>query len=180
MKKLEKEYDINRYDIKTSEKLILKKYSKTIKSHEQFDIRLEHYTTKEVINIKQKSLQKIFSLIEEMPEEHILFLYMGENGNNKNNNFLPPIDTSLLINNFNNSDTKLNSFKLNRRNQDEGEIIVNQKISQYLCVFSILFFIMAGLLFIHFLQFIFSEQVRSILLNLYSEHFAFIYSHVSL
>ena len=160
MKKLENEYDINRYDIKTSEKLILKKYSETIKSHDYFDIRLEHYTINEIINIKQKSLRKIFSLAKENPEEHILFLYMGENGNNKNNNFLPPIDTSLLINNLNNSDTKLDNFKLKKRKQEPGEIIVNQKISQYLCIFSILFFIMAGLLFIHFLQFIFSEQVR--------------------
>ena len=85
---------------------------------------------------------------------------MGENGNNKNNNFIPSIDTSLLINNFNNSDKKLNTFVLNKKNINQGAIIVNQKISQYLCIFSILFFIMAGLLFIHFLQFIFSEQVR--------------------
>ena len=158
MKNLEKEYDINRYDIKTSEKLILKKYSETIKSHQHFDIRLEHYTMKEIIIINQKSLKKIFSLAKEIPEEHILFLYMGESGKNKNNNFLPPIDTSLLINNFNNSDTNLASYNLGKSNQKE--IIANPKISQYLCVFSILFFIMAGLLFIHFLQFIFSEQVR--------------------
>ena len=178
MKKLEKEYDINRYDIKTSEKLILKKYSETIKKHNQFDIRLEHYTTKEIINIKQKSLLKIFSLAKEIPEEHILFLYMGENGNNKNYNFLPPIDTSLLINNLNNSDTKLDTFNLKRRNIDKEDNIINQKISQYLCVFSILFFIMAGLLFIHFLQFVFSEQVRKILLiNFYRGLFVFIYSH---
>ena len=158
MKNLEKEYDINRYDIKTSEKLILKKYSETIKSHQHFDIRLEHYTMKEIIIINQKSLKKIFSLAKEIPEEHILFLYMGESG--KNNNFLPPIDTSLLINNFNNSDMRLDNFDLKKKNQEEGEIIVNPKISQYLCIFSILFFIMAGLLLIHFLQFIFSEQVR--------------------
>ena len=160
MKNLEKEYDINRYDIKTSEKLILKKYSETIKSHQHFDIRLEHYTMKDIIIINQKSLKKIFSQSKEMPEEHILFLYMGESGKNKNNNFLPPIDTSLLINNFNNSDMRLDNFDLKKKNQEEGEIIVNPKISQYLCIFSILFFIMAGLLFIHFLQFIFSEQVR--------------------
>ena len=160
MKNLEKEYDINRYDIKTSEKLILKKYSETIKNHQKFDIRLEHYENKEIIIINQKSLLKIFSSIEELPEEHILFLYMGENGNNKNNNFIPSIDTSLLINNFNNSDKKLNTFELNKKNINQGVIIVNQKISQYLCIFSILSFIMAGLLFIHFLQFIFSEQVR--------------------
>ena len=160
MKNLEKEYDINRYDIKTSEKLILKKYSETINNHQKFDIRLERYENKEIIIINQKSLLKIFSSIEALPEEHILFLYMGENGNNKNNNFIPSIDTSLLINNFNNSNKKLNTVDLNKKIINKGEIIVNQKISQYLCIFSILFFIMAGLLFIHFLQFIFSEQVR--------------------
>ena len=160
MKNLEKEYDINRYDIKTSEKLILKKYSETINNHQKFDIRLERYENKEIIIINQKSLLKIFSSIEELPEEHILFLYMGENDNNKNNNFIPSIDTSSLINNFNNSDKKLNTVDLNKKIINKGEIIVNQKISQYLCIFSILFFIMAGLLFIHFLQFIFSEQVR--------------------
>ena len=160
MKNLEKEYDINRYDIKTSEKLILKKYSEVIKLHDKFDIRLEHKKNNDVMTIKQKSLKKVFSLAKEIPEEHILFLFMGENGNNKNNNFLPPIDTSLLINNFNNSDTRLDNFNLKRKNQEQGEIIVNPKISQYLCIFSILFFIMAGLLLIHFLQFIFSEQVR--------------------
>ena len=160
MKNLEKEYDINRYDIKTSEKLILKKYSETINNHQKFDIRLERYENKEIIIINQKSLLKIFSSIEELPEEHILFLYMGENDNNKNNNFIPSIDTSLLINNFNNSNKKLNTVDLNKKIINKGEIIVNQKISQYLCIFSILFFIMAGLLFIHFLQFIFSEQVR--------------------
>ena len=162
MKNLEKEYDINRYDIKTSEKLILKKYTEIIKSHQNFDIRLEHYTNNEIIIIDQKSLRKIFSLVKEIPEEHILFLYMGESGKNKNNNFLPPIDTSLLINNLNNSGTRLDSFNLEkkRNNKGQGEIIVNQKISQYLCIFSILFFIMAGLLFIHFLQFIFSDEVR--------------------
>ena len=161
MKNLEKEYDINRYDIKTSEKLILKKYSETIKSHQHFDIRLEHYTINELINISQKSLRKIFSLIKELPEEHILFLYMGENGNFNNNNFLPPIDTSLLINKLTSSGTRLDTFNLEKNNtKEQGEIIVNQKVSQYLCIFSILFFIMAGLLFIHFLQFVFSDEVR--------------------
>ena len=162
MKNLEKEYDINRYDIKTSEKLILKEYSEIIKSREQFDVRLEHYTGEKMLIIKQKSLKRMFSLAKEIPEEHILFLYMGENGNNKNYNFLPPIDTSLLINNLDNSDKKLGNFKFNKNKIKEGETIVNPKISQYFCIFSILFFIMSGLLFIHFMQFIFSEQVRYI------------------
>ena len=162
MKNLEKEYDINRYDISTSDKLFLKQYSEIIKSHDQFDVRFEHFTIKEILTIKKKSMGKIFSLVKEIPEEHILFLYMGENGNNKNYNFLPPIDTSLLINNFDNSDKKLGNIKFNKNKMKESETNINPKMSQYLCIFSILFFIMSGLLFIHFMQFVFSKQVRYI------------------
>ena len=162
MKNLEKEYDINRYDISTSDKLFLKQYSEIIKSHDQFDIRLEHRSKEEILTLTQKSMRKIFSLVKEIPEEHILFLYMGENGNNKNFNFLPPIDTSLLINNLDNSDKKLGSIKFNKNKMKKNQTNINPQISQYLCIFSILFFIMSGLLFIHFMQFILSEQVRYI------------------
>ncbi len=162
MKNLEKEYDINRYDIKTSEKLILKKYSEVIKLHDKFDIRLEHKKNNDVMTIKQKSLKKVFSLAKEIPEEHILFLFMGENGNNKNNNFLPPIDTSLLINKITDSSTRLNLINSEKNKSKSGENNThNSKVSQTLCIFSVLFFIIGGLLLIHFLQFIFSEQVRT-------------------
>ena len=70
MKNLEKEYDINRYDISTSDKLFLKQYSEIIKAHDQFDVRFEHFTIKETLTIKKKSMGKIFSLGNEMPEEH--------------------------------------------------------------------------------------------------------------
>ena len=164
MKNLEKEYDISRYDIKTSEKLILKKYSETIKCHDHFDIRLENYQTNEILTLKRKSLEKIFSLAKEMAEEHILFLYMGENGNNKNNNFLPPIDTSLLINKITDSSTRLDIIQNNKNKGKLGENSSNSKISQLLCICSVLFFIIAGLLLIHFLQFIFSEKVRTFII----------------
>ena len=162
MKNLEKEYDINRYDIKTSEKLILKKYSEVIKLHDKFDIRLEHKKNNDVMTINQKSLKKVFSLAKEIPEEHILFLFMGENGNNKNNNFLPPIDTSLLINKITDSSTRLNLINSEKNKSKSGENNThNSKVSQTLCIFSVLFFIIGGLLLLHFLQFIFSEQVRT-------------------
>ena len=168
MKNLEKIYDINRYDIKTSEKLILKKYAETTKKRDKFDIRLENSKTNEILYLKRKSLEKIFSLAKEIPEEHILYLYMGESGNNKNNNnFLPPIDTSLLINKITDSSTRLDILKVNDKNllkKKQGDYnynIKNSKLAQLLCIFSVLFFIIAGLLLIHFLQFIFSEQVSS-------------------
>ena len=81
MRNLEKEYEVHRFDIRTSEKKIFKKYSDTIKSHEQFDIRLDDSSSDDLLTIKESSIQKIFSLIDECPEEHILFLYLGEKKN---------------------------------------------------------------------------------------------------
>ena len=78
MKNLEKEYEVHRFDIKTSEKKIFKKYSETIKSHSDFDIRLEEYKLAQIVKIKEYSIEKIFSFINEYPEEHILFLYLSE------------------------------------------------------------------------------------------------------
>ena len=65
--KAEKEYEVHRYDIKTSEKKILRKYTDTIKAHDIFDIRLEENNNEQILNIKEYSIQKIFSLINEFP-----------------------------------------------------------------------------------------------------------------
>ena len=71
-----------------------------------------------------------------MAEEHVLFLYMGENGNNKNNNFLPPIDTSLLINKITDSSTRLNLINSEKNKSKSGENNThNSKVSQTLCIF---------------------------------------------
>ena len=162
MKKLEKEYEVHRYDIKTSEKKILRKYTDTIKAHDIFDIRLEENNTEQILNIKEYSIQKIFSLINEFPEEHILFLYLNENNNKKHNQ---NIDVSLplieLNNQLNSSEIRLSSYDTETL-PPKQEIVKENKNPQYFCIFSILYFIIAGLLLIHLIQFILSKEVRNI------------------
>ena len=162
MKKFEKEYEVHRYDIKTSEKKILRKYSDTIKAHDIFDIRLEENNTEQILNIKEYSIQKIFSLINEFPEEHILFLYLNENNNKKHNQ---NIDVSLplieLNNQLNSSEIRLSSYDTEIL-PPKQEIVKENKNPQYFCIFSILYFIIAGLLLIHLIQFILSKEVRNI------------------
>ena len=163
MKNLEKEYEVNRFDIKTSEKKILKKYTDTIKIHGELDIRINESNSDELLTINEYSLQKIFSLIEEYPEEHVLFLYLSEykNQNTKQNEKsvnIHTIDSIDSSNQLNSSDIRLDTFDI--ESPPNQEIIKDNKNPQYICIFSILYFIIAGLLIIHLLQFLFSKEVR--------------------
>lgn len=177
MRNLEKEYEVHRFDIRTSEKKIFKKYSDTIKTHEQFDIRLDDSSSDDLLTIKESSIQKIFSLIDECPEEHILFLYLGEK---KNIPLTVSIyDTSLISNQLNTSD-RLDTYDIENPSIKQ-EVIKENRETQYYCIFSILYFIIAGLLTIHFLQYICSKQVRIkyyYFIISYSVHFVFIFFHV--
>ena len=163
MKKLEKEYEVHRYDIKTSEKKIFKKYSDVIRAHSYLDIRLEEDKSNQLIKIKEYSIQKIFSLINEFPEESILFLYLSEYKPQKPlpNRHVPILDTSDINIQLNSSDARIdfNDFESPPSNP---EIIKENKNPQYICIFSILYFIISGVLLIHILQFIFSKEVSII------------------
>ena len=164
MKNLEKEYEVNRFDIKTSEKKILKKYTDTIRIHGELDIRINESISDELISISEFSLQKIFSLIEEYPEEHVLFLYLSEyknqntKQNEKSNVNIHTIDSIDSSNALNASEIRLDTFDI--ESPPNQEIIKENKNPLYICIFSILYFIIAGLLLIHLLQFLFSKEVR--------------------
>ena len=164
MKNLEKEYEVNRFDIKTSEKKILKKYTDTIRIHGELDIRINESISDELISISEFSLQKIFSLIEEYPEEHVLFLYLSEyknqntKQNEKSNINIHTIDSIDSSNALNASEIRLDTFDI--ESPPNQEIIKENKSPLYICIFSILYFIIAGLLLIHLLQFLFSKEVR--------------------
>ena len=164
MKNLEKEYEVNRFDIKTSEKKILKKYTDTIRIHGELDIRINESISDELISISEFSLQKIFSLIEEYPEEHVLFLYLSEyknqntKQNEKSNINIHTIDSIDSSNALNASEIRLDTFDI--ESPPNQEIIKENKNPLYICIFSILYFIIAGLLLIHLLQFLFSKEVR--------------------
>lgn len=159
MKKLEKEFEVHRYDIRTSEKKIFKKYTETIRTHGQFDIRLDDNSSKELLTINEYSLEKIFSLMNEYPEEHILFLYLNEDKDKNKPLFIPKVDSSFMNSTLNSAELRLNSYET-ESNTIKPEIIKENKITQYYCIFCIIYFIMAGLITIHFLQFLFSKQVR--------------------
>ena len=185
MKNLEKEYEVHRFDIKTSEKKIFKKYTDTIKSHSYFDIRLEENKWNELIKIQEYSIQKIFYMINEYPEEHILFLFLSEykmpqiNKNKKKEISLPTLDTSELNNQLNSSDIRLEISDLESP-PSNPEILKENNNPQYICIFSILYFIIAGLLLIHLLQFIFSKEVSnnkfiSILIIIFLVYFLLLY-----
>ena len=163
MKNLEKEYEVHRYDLKTSEKKIFKKYSDIIKTHSYFDIRLEEDKKNQLIKIKEYSIQKIFSLINEYPEESVLFLYLSEYKPQRPmpKNYIPVLDTSDINIQFNSSDSRLDINDLESP-PSNPEIIKENKNPQYICIFSILYFIISGVLLIHILQFIFSKEVSII------------------
>lgn len=156
MKSLENEYEVHRFDIKTGEKKIFKKYSEIIRTHKQLDVRFDEDTSDKLLTIKDYSIQKIFSLINEYPEEFILFLFLSEN---KNNTINPSTtDTSIIVNQQNSLD-RLVSYDSDI-SQPKEENSEEYRIAEYYCIFSVLYFIMAGLISIHFLQFLFSKQVR--------------------
>ena len=168
MKNLEKEFEVHRFDIKTSEKKIIKKYSDTIKIHGVLDIRLEEKKFNNLLKIKDYSLQKIFSLIKEYPEEHILFLYLCENKNQRQilkkdkqniQTNVSMLDTSDINNPLNSSEVRLGLYDI-ESSPSHSELLNENRNPQYICIFSILYFILAGLLLIHLLQFIFSQNVR--------------------
>ena len=74
MEILTKDFIIKRKDLETNDKKIIHKYSKIIKNHRIINIRLNKKS--DLININNKSINKIFDFLEEeIPEEHILFLF---------------------------------------------------------------------------------------------------------
>lgn len=168
MKNLEKEYEVHRYDIKTNEKRIVKKYTDIIKIHGEFDIRINDSNSDELLTINEYSIQKIFSLLEEYPEEHILFLYLNDerdkNLKQNKNLHINMTDTTIdSSNQLNSSGIRLDTFDIEIPSNQE--VIKANKNLQYFCIFSILYYIIAGLLLIHLLKFLFSKEVNKLFYN---------------
>ena len=66
-----------------------------------------------------------------------------------------------LNNQLNSSEIRLSSYDTETL-PPKQEIVKENKNPQYFCIFSILYFIIAGLLLIHLIQFILSKEVRNI------------------
>lgn len=184
MKSLEKEYEVNRYDIKTSEKKILKKYGDVIKKHENYDIRVEEDSiTNGLINIKEITLQKIFSFIEDtIPEEHVLFLYLCKKKNKPQSVSVPTesgLNDSSIINIP--SNRGIGELKINKKEDEKENIQIKKNKAKTDLLFSIVFFIVGLLFLIHLLIFTFSDNVSNqynYFIFLSSLQYAFIFSVV--
>ena len=178
MKKLESEFQVHRYDIKTKEKKMIKKYSEIVKKHENLDLRLNEDSINELIKLNKYTLNKIFYLLSDsIPEEHILFLYEPSKFENTNLISSPKnvrtisIDTSVDINSENrleisesenphsnnknkNSDTILDSIKnVTMKN------IKNVTIGKYYSISCITFLIYGFLTLLHLFRYLKSKEV---------------------
>jgi hypothetical protein len=112
MKNLELNYEIKRKDLETNDQNIVQIYSKILKKHKKLDIRFNRNNST-LLSINKKTIKKIFEFLEnEIPEEHILFLFekkdYKKNKKEKNNE---------------NKQTKDNKDKENKtpRNAEEKE-----------------------------------------------------------
>ena len=171
MKKLESEFKVCRYDIKTKERKIIKKYSQIIEKHEKYDLRLSEINSNELKKLNNYTLNKLFNLLSDtIPEEHILFLYEPlkiENTNNISNQKIE--DSATISNNYeanspenrlenSDSDNPLDK-NLNDIIDNINNIIKNINIKEYYRVLYITFLLYGLLICLHLLKFYNSKEV---------------------
>ena len=176
MKKLESEFKVFRYDIKTKERKIIKKYSQIIEKHEKFDLRLSEINSNELIKLNNYTLNKLLNLLSDtIPEEHILFLYEPskiENVNNissQKNTSSSFLDYSGVLNTTENSlDIFESEISLNKKLGKIGDTIQNiniikniknVSIRKYYSILCITFLLYGSLIFLHLLRFFSSKEV---------------------
>ena len=176
MKNLESIYEVCRYDIKTGEKTIIKKYSEIIKKHKNLDLRLREINNNELIKLNNYTLNKLFYLLSDtIPEEHILFLYEPskiENVNNissQKNTSSSFLDYSGVLNTTENSlDIFESEISLNKKLGKIGDTIQNiniikniknVSIRKYYSILCITFLLYGSLIFLHLLRFFSSKEV---------------------
>ena len=179
MKNLESVFKVDRYDIKTREKKIIKKYSEIIKNRENLDLRLNETSSKELIKLNKYTLNKIFYLLSDtIPEEHILFLFESSKIENAKNISNRKTSDSIITDNSdvdNLSDERIDTFESDSSPNEKLDstidiidIIKNTNIIKYIKnmdrrkYFNILcftFLIYGFLTFIHFLRFFNNKEV---------------------
>lgn len=186
MKNLGKEYEVHRKDLKTKDKKLIKKHSDVLKKHKFYDVRIEKLSDKEnkkPIKIKSKSIETIFELINDknvIIEEHALFLFLCEKKRKTSHNSLNINDSELIDSSVINVPSSSERAFIDERNKNSifeidettndtsirismNEKKMKNKISIFFCVFSVIFFIEAVLLFYHLLKFFLSDQVSYII-----------------
>ena len=178
MKNLEYFYNVERDDIEMSDKKLLEKYSKITKKHKYLDLRLN--TPNEfdngLLSINVKSIKKIFDfLVNEIPEEHILYLYLIEKKTkekkhkNKKSKNEYRIDTSSADNELKNEAKEENDENEEKREFLTLEVenpvlkkfktLTHQIMKTYYFVFCRLCFIIAILFTMHLFKYLISKYV---------------------
>ena len=198
MKNLELNYEIKRKDLETNDQNIVQIYSKILKKHKKLDIRFNRNNST-LLSINKKTIKKIFEFLEnEIPEEHILFLfekkdYKKNKKEKKNNESIINTSTST------NSNTNINKIieEVNDENEEKRQFLtlevenpenpvlkkfktLTQKVmKKYYFIFCVLCLIIAILFTIHLFMYLLSKEVTINIIynNLYSLNFVNIYWH---
>ena len=169
MENLEKIFIVERKDIEIKDKKILHKYTKIKNRHKAFDIRFNNINS-DLIIVNNESIQKIFNfLIEEVPEEHILFLFEKELNEKKiepKNEFIISTNTNNKKNEEENEENeeKKQFLTLEIENPENPVLkkfrtVTHQIMKKYYFIFFILCFIIAILFSIHFFSYLISKEL---------------------
>ena len=178
MKNLEYFYNIERDDLETNDKKILEKYSKITKKHKYLDLRLNtpNAFDNDLLSINVKSIKKIFDFLgNEIPEEHILYLYLIEKKTKEKKHKNKKSKNEYIIDNSSpDNELKNESKEENDENEEKREFLTlevenpvlkkfktltHQIMKTYYFVFCILCFIIAILFTIHLFKYLISKYV---------------------
>ena len=164
MKNLEKKYIIERKDINTTDKKIVKKYSDIIKKHKKLDLRL-NIKNSDLIHININSIEKIFHFLEnEVEEEYILFLlekeYIDKKLEQNNDNIITTNKKEEEI--FENEEKKdFLTLEVENPVLKKFKTLTHQIMKKYYFIFCILCFIIAILFIIHLFSYLISDEAKS-------------------
>ena len=176
MKNLEYFYNVERDDIEMSDKKLLEKYSKITKKHKYLDLRLNTPNPfgNDLLSINLKSIKKIFDFLEnEIPEEHILYLFEKKAKEKKHKNKKSKNEYIIDTSSPNNEQIK-ETKEENDENEEKREFLTlevenpvlkkfktltHQIMKTYYFVFCILCFIIAILFTIHLFKYLISKYV---------------------
>ena len=181
MEILTRDFIIKRKDLETNDKKIVHKYSKIIKNHRLIDIRLNKEY--DLIKINNKSINKIFDFLEEeIPEEHILFLFEKEYKEDKMKSKKEYISTDKKIeekeNEENEEKKEFLTLEIENPVLKKFKTVTHQIMKKYYYIFCILCFIIAILFTIHLFSYLISKELNiDFIKSLQAKYFKYIISN---
>ena len=185
MEILTKDFIIKRKDLETNDKKIVHKYSKIIKNHGFIDIRLNKEY--DLIKINNRSINKIFDFLEEeIPEEHILFLFEKEYKEDKikqKKEYIISRDKKIENEKNEENEEKKEFLTLEIENPvlKKFKTVTHQIMKKYYYIFFIFCFIIAILFTIHLLSYLISKELNiDFIKSLQAKYFKYIISNLCL